>query len=508
MIKTSKQNNNRIIGISSDDFFNKNLNKTKTLKIGKNNNKKLRKNLSVEKPKKPIQKKEKNKIKPSSNSKSISLPDVFFEQILEYELQLKLKFDPKIFFELINLYSSAIKFYESIKNDKFITYNIGLNLLFSMPEAKSFMEGESMTKTEKKENIEKKMQQSEQKITKEKAENLYQNKINKNKKGKKIINEEFNKQSVNFKKRMEEKKKKYLSSLTIIPIEENKLETSDTNIKINSRNRNKSKNNNNKYRNKSVDIATNNIDKDEYFNDDEIIEAKKRNNFTNKKKSHQINLNISLDKNNFFDEFSEEKKDKENNEIKLDINNNNNKLSSFSGSGTDSEKDTLSFTTSDNVIFDISKFHKMTNKTLFKEKLKVNLDVYICQYYNKFVENTMNNIIDDYVKCGQDVENKLIENSVDFFNQRKELEALIKGDDSEENKNSTSYKQIVNAIDELKNDEKVENNKIIEEGENNVNNLDKKYGDIDKLNDEHYLDIIKEKLKLDVVKSLNSFILK
>ena len=157
MLKTSNLNSNRIIGISSDDFFhiNDKDNKTKNQKP-KNNNKKNRKNLSMEKPKKTTNKKESHKPKKASNSKSIKLPDVFFEQILELELQLKLKFDPKIFFELINLYQSAIKFYESIKNEKFITYNLGLNMLFAMPEVKSFMEGEkSMTKTEKKENIEK-----------------------------------------------------------------------------------------------------------------------------------------------------------------------------------------------------------------------------------------------------------------------------------------------------------------------------------------------------------------
>ena len=498
MIKSTNQTTNRIIGISSDDFFNKNKVKTKKQKPQKITNKKIRKNLSVEKPKKPINKIEKQKIKPSSNSKSMQLPDVFIEQILELELQLKLKFDPQVFFELINLYSSAIKFYESIKNEKFITYNIGLNLLFSMPEVKSFMEGEkSMTKVEKKENIEKKMQQSEQKITKEKAENMYQIKLNKNKEGKNIINEEFNKQSMSFKKRMEEKKKKYLSSISMIPIEENKSEISDG-IKMKKRNKIK----NNKLRNKSVDVViinNNNINKDDYFNDEEILEAKKLHNFTNKKKSHQINIDFSIDKNNFFEELDKEK-DKDKEEIK---NNSNNKLS-FSGSGTDSEKDTLSFTTSDNIIFDINKFHKITNKTLFKEKLKINFDVYICQYYNKFVENTMNNILDDYVKCGREVEYKLIDNSVDFFNQRKELEFLIKGDEE----NSTTYNQITKAIEELKEDEKLENNKIIDDGQNKVENLNKKYDNIDKLNDEHYLDIIKEKLKLDVVKSLNSFVLK
>ena len=56
MIKSTNQTKNRIIGISSDDFFNKNKVKTKKQKPQKTNNKKIRKNLSVEKPKKPINK--------------------------------------------------------------------------------------------------------------------------------------------------------------------------------------------------------------------------------------------------------------------------------------------------------------------------------------------------------------------------------------------------------------------------------------------------------------------
>ena len=493
MIKTSNQNSNRIVGISSDDFFH--LNTKKDIKKkddkSKKNNKQTRKNLSVEKPKKYVNKKETNKQKTTSNSKSLKLPDVFFEQILEYELQLKLKFDPKVFFELINLYSSAIKFYESIKNDKFITYNLGLNMLFAMPEVKSFMDGEkNLTKTEKKENIEKKMQQSEQKITKEKVETMYQSRINKNKKGKLIITDDFNKQQMSFKKRMEEKKKKYISSLNVIP----SIEEENNSIKIISRNNNK---NNNKFRNKSVDIIKPKFDSNnsEFLNDEEINEAKKFHNFTNKK-SHQININFSIEKNNFFDETEKE-------DIRNDINNIN-KLS-LSGSGTDSEKDTLSFTTSDNMIIDLSKKHKFTNKTLFKEKLKVNFDVYICQYYNKFIENTMNDILDDYGKCGEEFEKKLYDNSIEFFNQKKELESLLKIDDED----NTNYNdQIKKAVEELKKEENDERDKILEEGSDKVDKLNKKYDNIKKLNDDHYLDIIKEKLKLDVMKSLNSYVFK
>ena len=495
MIKTTNLNSNRIVGISSDDFFNLNNKESKSKNIkSQKNNKKNRKNLSMEKPKKTTNKKESHKPKVASNSKSIKLPDVFFEQILELELQLKLKFDPKVFFELINLYQSAIKFYESIKNEKFITYNLGLNMLFAMPEVKSFMEGEkSMTKDEKKENIEKKMQQSEQKITKEKVETMYQSRINKNKKGKNIITDDFNKQQMSFKKRMEEKKKKYLSSITVVPTAEEENSSSKSgkdDSKINSRNQKR----NNKFRNKSVDVIRPKHNNNDCFNDEENNEIKDYDKFINKK-SMQLNVNFSIDKNNFFDE---NEKDENRNDI--------NKFSS-SGSLTDSEKDTLSFTTSDNMIMDFSKFHKITNKTLFKEKLKINFDVYICQYYNKFIEKTtMNSIVDDYVKCGKEFEKKLYDNSLEFFNQRKEMENLINVDDDGEKNNYNE--QLQKAIDELKDEEIQERDKIIEEGKVKVDKINDKYNNIEKINNDHDLDIIKEQLKLDVVKSLNSYVLK
>jgi len=494
MIKTTNLNSNRIVGISSDDFFNLN-NKNNKIKNQKpqKNNKKNRKNLSMEKPKKTTNKKESHKPKVASNSKSIKLPDVFFEQILELELQLKLKFDPKVFFELINLYQSAIKFYESIKNEKFITYNLGLNMLFAMPEVKSFMEGEkSMKKNEKKENIEKKMQQSEQKITKEKVETMYQSRINKNKKGKNIITDDFNKQQMSFKKRMEEKKKKYLSSITVVPTAEEENSSSKSgkdDSKINSRNHKR----NNKFRNKSVDVIRPKHNNNDCFNDEENNEIKDYDKFINKK-SMQLNVNFSIDKNNFFDE---NEKDENRNDI--------NKFSS-SGSLTDSEKDTLSFTTSDNMIMDFSKFHKITNKTLFKEKLKINFDVYICQYYNKFIEKTMNSIVNDYVKSGKEFEKKLYDNSLEFFNQRKEMESLINVDDDGEKNNYNE--QLQKAIDELKDEEIQERDKIIEEGKVKVDKINDKYNNIEKINNDHDLDIIKEQLKLDVVKSLNSYVLK
>ena len=490
-MKTAKINNNRIVGISSDDFFHINTkdNKLKNQKSQKDN-KKTKKNLSIEKSKKVINKKESKKPKPKTNSKSIKLPDEFFEQILEYELQLKLKFDPKIFFELINLYSSAIKFYEAMKNDKFMTYNLGLNMLFSMPEVKGFMEGEkNLTKNEKKETMEKKFEQSEQKITNEKVKSMYKSRMNKNKKGLNLMKDDFDKQTVSFKKRLQEKKKKYISSMTLVPED---MEKENKSFKFNSRNNNNNKNNSDKLRNRSVDI----IKQKSIFNNEEEYLNEEETNFNKfmMKKSVQLNMNYSIDKNNFFDETEKD-------EIKNDIN----KLSSFSGSGTDSEKDTTSFTANENIILDGTKMHKITNRTLFKEKMKINFDVYICQYYNKFIENTMNSIVDDYVKCGNEFEKKLYDNTIDYFKQKKEMESLIKVQDED---NNDYNEQINKALEEVKEEEQDKKNKIINEGINRVDKLNDKYFDIDKLNNKHNINMIKEKLKLDVIKSLNSFVLK
>ena len=490
-MKTAQINNNRIVGISSDDFFHINTkdNKLKNQKSQKDN-KKTKKNLSIEKSKKVINKKESNKPKPKTNSKSIKLPDEFFEQILEYELQLKLKFDPKIFFELINLYSSAIKFYEAMKNDKFMTYNLGLNMLFSMPEVKGFMEGEkNLTKNEKKETMEKKFEQSEQKITNEKVKSMYKSRMNKNKKGLNLMKDDFDKQTVSFKKRLQEKKKKYISSMTLVPAD---TEKENKSFKFNSRNNNNNKNNSDKLRNRSVDI----IKQKSIFNNEEEYLNEEETNFNKfmMKKSVQLNMNYSIDKNNFFDETEKD-----------EIKNDKNKLSSFSGSGTDSEKDTTSFTANENIILDGAKMHKITNRTLFKEKMKINFDVYICQYYNKFIENTMNSIVDDYVKCGNEFEKKLYDNTIDYFKQKKEMESLIKVQDED---NNDYNEQINKALEEVKEEEQDKKNKIINEAINRVDKLNDKYFDIDKLNNKHNINMIKEKLKLDVIKSLNSFVLK
>jgi hypothetical protein len=128
-----------------------------------------------------------------------------------------------------------------------------------MPEVKKFMEGKkSLTKKEKIKDIEKRMLQSEKKITKEKVSKIYLSKIQKNT-GKNIINEEFNKQSNLFKKRREEKKRKYLLSTSALIGNKKKDEDDNSNLDEN--------NNHIKNANKSFDIISPKDD-EENTNDD------------------------------------------------------------------------------------------------------------------------------------------------------------------------------------------------------------------------------------------------
>ena len=473
-----------IVSISSEDFISRD-NQNEKNNSNNNNNQKITVNIS----KKPqSNKKNNNNKQASSTSKSIQLPDNFFEQILDYEFKLKEKFDPKTFYELINLYSSAIKFYESIKDPRFITYNQSLNLLFSMPEVKKFMEGKkSLTKKEKINDIEKRMLQSEKKITKERVNKIYLSKIQKNL-GKNIINDEFNKQSNLFKKRREEKKKKYLLSTSAIE----RVKKQDLNEEDNEEHEENNKGNKRhkmKNANKSMDIV---IPKD----DDDNNESEE---IDNQKKNNPIKLNNFYGENNVLDELRKE-------DLKIDLN----KIS-INGSENDSANnldDTLSFSNSDNVLLDLSKIIKvqrMTQKTFFQENIKSILDTYITEFNDIFMEKTINSIIKDYTESGNDIEKKLCESAIKFYGQEKEMEYLLNtGEENDETYND----QLESMVQQIKDEEKEAELKIIKQGEQNAKKLKDKY--ISSLENIHHhkLDILKEKLKLEVTKSVNSIVFK
>ena len=456
-----------IVSISSDDFYS--MNNQKEEKPIDNNQNINTKDHSSTTPnvRSSLKKPNSNKNSASSTSKSVQfqLPDNFFEQILNCEFRLKEKFEPKTFYELINLYSSAINFYESTKDPRFITYNQSLNLLFSMPEAKKFMEGKkSLTKKERKNVIEKKFIQSEKRITKDRVKKMYLSKTEKNF-GKYIVNEDFIKQTDLFKKRKEEKRKKYLLSTSGI---------------------------NDRRQNKSFDIITNQDNNDNSNDNDNSFDNKKKIFQTSVKNSNPISLtNINAD-NNILDELKKE-----------DLKNEINKIT-ISDSGNDKNDDTLSFTNSDNILIDINKSKRITNKTLFQENVKSSLDTYISEFYNIFFDKYMNSIVKDYTENGNCLEKKLIDASLEFYDQKTQMEYLMNGSDNDETYND----QLQSMLQQIADEEEESKLKIFKEWEQRFNILNEKYlNSIDNFHI-HKLEMLKEKLKLDITKSINSIVLK
>ena len=149
---------------------------------------------------------------------SKGLPPNFFEKILDCEVRFKSKFDEKTLQELVTYYSMAIEYFESIGDQKYIQYHKSMNSLFSEPEVINYMSGGKNFKIEEKRKLlQKKFEDSEKEVTKEKVKTFIRsNSIDKNPQINNIIDKEINSQMSNFQKRKEAKKKKYLLSTSDI----------------------------------------------------------------------------------------------------------------------------------------------------------------------------------------------------------------------------------------------------------------------------------------------------
>ena len=162
---------------------------------------------------------QKNKVKDVFfGKKSIkSLPDNFFEKILDAEMKLKTGFSNEVLQELINYYTIAIEYYESINDQRYLRYSQSLNLLLSQPEVLKHISMQTKSgkikvmKEERKKIVLNEIEKVDKKIVNNEAEKLIksQNEIKlKEDEANKLINDDLNLQSENFKKRLEEKKKK------------------------------------------------------------------------------------------------------------------------------------------------------------------------------------------------------------------------------------------------------------------------------------------------------------
>ena len=246
----------------------------------------------------------KSKIKP--------LPPDFFEQVLICEIQMKRSFSMQLLQKLINYYSQAIEYYESISDPKFARYSKSLQLLLMQPEV---MKHINLTTSKGKIKVQKQERKKEIMDEFHNVDKIYDKKENKDAKNlitktntaekkediNKAINDVLDEQTNNFRKKLEAKKKKKLMSLS----NESGSNDKDSNIEEQKNENNiKEKKTKKKGLNKSFDA----IGKEEtIFSNDVQIEPISMYNLgeTNLSLTDGINSNLEFFFNDFDNLFNE-----------------------------------------------------------------------------------------------------------------------------------------------------------------------------------------------------------
>ena len=402
---------------------------------------------------------EKTNLDKNYNSVEFGLSQEFFETILDYETNLKEKFDPKIFFELINLYSTAIKYYERLNNKKFIIYNQALNYLFELPETKKFMEGKDLAKIFRKKEIISKFKKCEEIVTEKKVKLFIEKRLNEEKILNTInhlYNNDINKQKNNLDKIIQEKRKKYKNKKMLKEEEKNQIE-----IK------------------KNDDINKINEIKEEKFEDEFKIGE------------DDDLMNIDIGEN--------EQMQEDENDIKFSVDDVA-ELINIAKEEKNNEDDNKDIDSNEEMIInnkiDLKQSIKLTNKSRFSEKLDNNFDIYFISYYEYFINNNIDLIINDIQEKSEKEIKEVSKSDVDLFNQIKDMEYLLNDENTDEN----YKKEIQKIIGELKGKQNKNLINMINGFEIYSKKLDKKYI----INNT----LFKEKFKLDMTKLLNTFIFK
>ena len=244
----------------------------------------------------------------SGKKKVTSLPPNFFEQVLVCEIQMKKGFSMVTLQKLINYYSQAIEYYESINDPRFARYSKSLQLLLMQPEVMKHINLQTskgkikVQKQERKKAVMNELHNVDKKYNKkdnEVAKNLITQSKEQEKKEdlNKVINHELDEQKSNFKKKLEAKKRKKMLNISGEESTEKK-EGTDKNVK------DKKVTTTNKALNKSFDA----IGKDEsIFSNDVSIEPISMFNLseTNLSLTDGINNNLDFFFNDFDNIFNE-----------------------------------------------------------------------------------------------------------------------------------------------------------------------------------------------------------
>ena len=160
-----------------------------------------------------------------SAEKKETLPDDFFEQILACEIQLKKGFSMNTLRKLINLYSRAVEYYESINDPRYMRYSKSLQVLLLQPQIVKQINMQTkkgkikVHKQERKKEILDEFKNLDKKfVNNTDAKDIIKktNKAEKIKNFDEAKNKDLDSQTDSFKKRLAEKKKKWIMNTSDI----------------------------------------------------------------------------------------------------------------------------------------------------------------------------------------------------------------------------------------------------------------------------------------------------
>ena len=420
---------------------------------------------------------------------SQALPEDFYEKVLECELSLKEKFDMQILSTLIQYYSLAVEHFGSIGDTKKCEeYNENLNLLFKQMEVSKYMkEGKNIELNAKKEKLENEMKKAENLIDSSIAKKIIKGKERKSiKSGKSIILKEIFNQALNFKQKLENKKKKYKLKLNLENTNTSmisKPQKANTNFPLIHKKSKSTKNKKikNSFSDTTMDDTLNNSFKSE--------KNKKTNLYKIKNKSFLNSNDFSSDK---IMESKEETDDFLSSiEINLCEESNDEKLNL----SCRSSKVLPSFNKNDDIT-------KITEKKSFQKKIKSIISDYMQEYYSLYMKNNLNKIIKEYEKYSNDLGKELIKEEINYYNQERQMEYLKDEDERYRD-------QIEGAIKNIQIERENKINDIYEKYNKNIEILNNKYLQNPNNNfSANDIEIMKEKMKLELIKEINNCVLK
>ena len=420
---------------------------------------------------------------------SKALPEDFYEKILECELSLKEKFDMQILSTLIQYYSLAVEHFGSIGDAKKCEeYNENLNLLFKQMEVRKYMkEGKDIELNAKKEKLKNEMKKAENLIDSNVAKKIIKGKERTSiKSGKSIIVKEIFSQALNFKQKLENKKKKYKLKLNLENLNTSmisKTQKSNTNISLIHKKSKSTKNkrNKNSFSETTIDDTLNNSFKSEKNKKPNLLKIKSKS-FLNSNDFSSDKIIGSKEETDDFLSSIEINLCDESNDIKLNLTSRSSKV-------------LPSLDKNDDIT-------KLTGKKTFQKKIKSIISDYMQEYYNLYMKNNLNKIIKEYEKYSNDLSEKLINEEINYYNQERQMEYLKDEDDSYRD-------QIEGAIKNIKIERENKINDIYEKYNKNIEILNNKYLQNPNNNfSANDIEIMKEKMKLELIKEINNCVLK